>query len=81
MEPKFNHFDSDGNAIMVDVSEKQPTLRTAVAEGTIRVSQEVLEAHREQLIRVAEYLLEYETMSAEDFTRVMGEPKAVLKQN
>ena len=44
MEPKFNHFDSDGNAIMVDVSEKQPTLRTAVAEGTIRVSQEVLEA-------------------------------------
>ena len=43
--------------------------------------QEVLEAHREQLIRVAEYLLEYETMSAEDFTRVMGEPKAVLKQN
>lgn len=44
MEPKFNHFDSDGNAIMVDVSEKQPTLRTAVAEGTIRVSQVVLEA-------------------------------------
>ena len=44
MEPKFNHFDSDGNAIMVDVSEKQPTLRTAVAEGTIRVSQAVLEA-------------------------------------
>lgn len=44
MEPKFNHFDNDGNAIMVDVSEKQPTLRTAVAEGTIRVSQAVLEA-------------------------------------
>ena len=37
---------------------------------------EVLSAHREQLVHVAEYLLEYETMSAEDFTRVMGQPKA-----
>ena len=37
---------------------------------------EVLEAHREQMVRVAEYLLEHETMSAEDFTRVMGQPKA-----
>ena len=44
MEGKFNHFDSDGNAIMVDVSAKQPTQRTAVAEGTIRVSRAVLEA-------------------------------------
>ena len=41
---------------------------------------EVLSAHREQMIRVADYLLEYETMSAEDFTRVMGQPKAVLRQ-
>ena len=37
---------------------------------------QVLSAHREQLVHVAEYLLEYETMSAEDFTRVMGQPKA-----
>lgn len=44
MEPKFNHFDSQGNAIMVDVSAKQPTQRTAVAEGTIRVSGQVLAA-------------------------------------
>ena len=41
---------------------------------------EVLSAHREQMVRVADYLLEYETMSAEDFTRVMGQPKAVLRQ-
>lgn len=44
MEPKFNHFDQDGNAVMVDVSEKAPTQRTAVAEGTIRVSPVVLQA-------------------------------------
>ena len=53
----------------------------AIIDKAYHRCQEVLEAHREQLIRVAEYLLEYETMSAEDFTRVMGEPKAVLKQN
>lgn len=44
LEPKFNHFDQDGNAVMVDVSEKAPTQRTAVAEGTIRVSPVVLQA-------------------------------------
>lgn len=44
MEPKFNHFDQDGNAVMVDVSEKALTQRTAVAEGTIRVSPVVLQA-------------------------------------
>lgn len=44
MEPKFNHFDPDGNAVMVDVSAKDPTFRTAVAEGTIQVSRPVLEA-------------------------------------
>ena len=27
----FNHFDERGNAVMVDVSAKQPTLRTAIA--------------------------------------------------
>lgn len=31
----FNHFDSAGQAIMVDVSHKEPTLRTAVAAATV----------------------------------------------
>ncbi len=44
MEPKFNHFDEGGNAIMVDVSGKEPTHREAVARGEIRVSPAVLEA-------------------------------------
>ncbi len=43
----FNHFDEQGNAVMVDVSEKSVTSRTAVAKGTIVVSPEVLQAIRE----------------------------------
>src|SRR5512142_81318 len=31
----FNHFDARGQAIMVDVSGKAPTLRTAVAEAQV----------------------------------------------
>ena len=44
MEQKLNHFDEAGNAVMVDVTGKEPTFRAAVAEGTIRVSRPVLEA-------------------------------------
>lgn len=44
MEPKFNHFDGEGNAVMVDVSAKQATSRAAVAQGKIKVSQAVLDA-------------------------------------
>ena len=44
MNGEWNHFDSDGNAVMVDVSEKNVTVRTASAEGKIKVNQEILEA-------------------------------------
>ena len=44
MEGKLNHFDEKGSAIMVDVSGKAPTLRTAVARGMIRMSRSALEA-------------------------------------
>jgi cyclic pyranopterin phosphate synthase len=40
----FNHFDESGNAVMVDVSHKHPTLRTAIAEAEVRLSQELLSA-------------------------------------
>ena len=53
----------------------------AIIDKEYERCREVLSAHREQMIRVAEYLLEYETMSAEDFVRVMGQPKAGLKQS
>ena len=44
MSGKLNHFDDSGNAVMVDVSSKGPTVRTAVARGEIRVTREILEA-------------------------------------
>ena len=40
----FTHFDEDGNAFMVDVSDKEITRRTASAEGTINVSRDVMDA-------------------------------------
>ena len=44
MEPVFNHFDQAGNAVMVDVTGKEPTYRTAVAEGKIFVTRPILDA-------------------------------------
>lgn len=41
---EFTHFDDSGNAVMVDVSEKDSTRRTAVATGDIYVSQAIMEA-------------------------------------
>ena len=40
----LTHFDEYGNARMVDVSDKDITKRTATAQGTIKVSREVLDA-------------------------------------
>ncbi len=42
MSDKLTHFDQKGNAVMVDVSDKIPTSREAVASGTISVGEEVL---------------------------------------
>lgn len=41
---EFTHFDDNGNAYMVDVSDKDITKRTAVAEGTIKLSREAMDA-------------------------------------
>ncbi|MCL1939830.1 MAG: cyclic pyranopterin monophosphate synthase MoaC [Desulfovibrionaceae bacterium] len=41
------HIDENGNAIMVDVSEKSETVRIAVAEGRISVSPAVMDAVRQ----------------------------------
>ena len=40
MTDKLNHFDSKGNAIMVDVTEKNVTQRQAIARGKIFVNKE-----------------------------------------
>lgn len=39
----FNHFDSAGQAIMVDVSHKQPTMRTATAAATVNLAPRLVE--------------------------------------
>ena len=46
METKFTHFDSFGNAIMIDISEKAVSNRMAKARGEIRVSKAILDAVR-----------------------------------
>ena len=38
---EFSHFDQHGNAVMVDVTEKKETTRTAIAQGKIKVNDEI----------------------------------------
>ena len=47
MIEKLTHFDSKGQAVMVDVTAKQETSRTAIAKGRIRVSADTMTAIRE----------------------------------
>lgn len=44
MEAGFTHFDSAGNAIMVDISDKEVSDRVAVAQGSIITNMEVIKA-------------------------------------
>ncbi|MBR5588921.1 MAG: cyclic pyranopterin monophosphate synthase MoaC [Phascolarctobacterium sp.] len=44
---ELTHLDKNGNAIMVDVSEKEVTHRTATACGKILVNQEILASIKE----------------------------------
>lgn len=53
---EFTHFDENGNARMVDVSDKKITRRTASAEGTIRVSREVMDAVTEGRVEKGDVL-------------------------
>ena len=52
----FTHFDEEGNARMVDVTEKAVTQRTAVAGGSIRVSREVFRAITEKRVQKGDVL-------------------------
>ncbi len=44
MEQQLTHFDEQGQAIMVDVTGKNKTDRTAIAKGRIRVSEPTMQA-------------------------------------
>lgn len=50
MEQGFTHFDEQGNARMVDISQKEPSSRTAIARGSILVNKEIMEAVREKQV-------------------------------
>jgi len=45
-EPILTHVDAHGAARMVDVSDKDPTVRSAVATGMLRTTAEVIELLR-----------------------------------
>ena len=51
MPDELSHFDKEGKAIMVDVSEKSLTIREAVAGGEIRMNPEVLQQILNQRIK------------------------------
>ena len=51
MSQGFNHFDENGNAVMVDVSGKNITYRTAVATGEIHVGEAIMEAVKEGSVK------------------------------
>jgi len=44
LDRQFTHFDDEGNAIMVDVSDKDNTVRKAIAKGRIHLGKEAMEA-------------------------------------
>ena len=53
---KFTHFDDDGKAVMVDITEKNVTERTAVATGKIVMNKETLEAVKKGNIKKGDVL-------------------------
>ena len=56
-------------------------IRRIISEGNLR-SREILEAHRDEVIRLAEALLEYETLDFEEIQAVVkGEPIRQEEQN
>ena len=63
---KFTHLDSDGNAIMVDVSEKPQTERMAIAKG------EVLIAAKTMKMVIAEDLQKGDVLSVAQLAGIMG---------
>ena len=44
MKKELTHFDAQGNAVMVDISEKEITQRAAAAKGVISMNSEAMKA-------------------------------------
>lgn len=56
MTGEMNHFDEAGNAVMVDVSGKAVTVRTASATGSIHVNQEIMDAVLQKKVKKGDVL-------------------------
>ena len=54
--PECSHFNDQGRARMVDVTEKAPTFRRAAAAGEVQVSKETLTAIREGKLKKGDVL-------------------------
>ena len=52
----FTHFDEEGNAIMVDVSDKDITKRTAYATGVIQVNADIIKHIKNNTIEKGDVL-------------------------
>ena len=53
---ELTHFDSHGNALMVDIGDKKETDRTAIAKGSIFMSRECLEKIKEGSVKKGDVL-------------------------
>ena len=49
--PKFSHIDDKGQVRMVDVTAKKPTVRTAIAGGTIHMNPETFKLIQNQKVK------------------------------
>ena len=56
MADAFTHFDGSGNAWMVDVSDKEDTIRQATARGSIFMTRECFEKVREGSMKKGDVL-------------------------
>ena len=56
MSNELSHFDKDGKAVMVDISGKNETERTAVATGEIRMNPDTLRTIKEGNIKKGDVL-------------------------
>ncbi|MBS4959884.1 MAG: cyclic pyranopterin monophosphate synthase MoaC [Clostridiales bacterium] len=74
MNNGFSHIDEFGNAVMVDVTKKDVTERTAIAEGKIIVSQQILEAISKNQVAKGDVLLTAQVagiMAAKETSRLI----------
>ena len=53
---ELTHFDENGKAVMVDVTKKEDTERTATAAGKITVNEEVFEAVKSGTVKKGDVL-------------------------